>query len=331
MTHQLNVAAGERAGLAPVVPLDPDLDFALSVVRGLSERPRRLESRFLYDSPGSAIFESICEQPEYYLTRAEASILQDAADDIARRTGDVRVIELGSGSSTKTQTLLRAYTARFGAVGYMPVDVSSSALDAACESIAASCPAAAVDILHGTYEQVFPLLGSLSPLMLVFLGSSVGNLDAADAAQFWSLVGSSMRLGDYFLLGIDINDDAEELHMAYNDAAGHSAAFTRNLFARMNRDLGSRIDVAAIEHAARYVPQRQRVEIHALFTEPQRVRVPVLGADFQVEADATVLTEISRKFRLDQIVPYLSTFGLDLERMYTDETSRFAVLLLART
>lgn len=309
---------------------DPGRDFALMVARGLSDQPRRLDSRFLYDHAGSQIFERICEQPEYYLTRTEATILSSAAAEIARVTGPVTMIEFGSGSSIKTQLLLEAYCGRFGQASYAPVDISETILRQAESEITSAYPAVSVQPLHGTYEQAYPLLGSLSPSMLLFLGSTVGNLDSHEASMFWQDIARHLSPGDYCLLGVDINGDGEELNAAYNDAAGFSEAFTRNLFHRMNRELGASLDVKQIHHAARYNPQWRRVEIFARFEREQEIYVKPLGNSFRIGAGEHILTEVSRKFRLKQLVPYLCTFGLETLQIFSDSHERFAVLLLER-
>lgn len=315
---------------AACLQANPATEFALSVARGLSDLPRRLESRYLYDANGSAIFESICEQPEYYLTRTEAGVLADAAADIAARTGEITLIELGSGSSIKTQLLLEAYVARYGSVRYAPVDISSSILSQAEQEINSRFPEVEVKARHCTFAEAFPLLATLSPAMLLFLGSTVGNLDSVESAEFWNQAASYMLPGDYCLLGVDINEDPVILQAAYNDAAGYSAAFTRNLFERMNRELGSRIDTEAVEHVANYVPEWRRVEIYAQFMSSQTIDVGLLGHCFQITQGEKILTEVSRKFRLRQLVPYLSTFGFETRQIYTDGDERFAVLLLMR-
>lgn len=335
---RLKLAASESAG-APKNRHQPQrvsaapatgMEFAMSVARGLSDIPRRLESRFLYDTHGSHIFERICEQPEYYLTRTEATILASAAADIARRTGNLTLVELGSGSSVKTQLLLEAFGGQYGAVSYTPVDVSRSILEMAQREIKARYPGVRVQPVHGTYEDAFPLLPSLSPVMLLFLGSTLGNLDAHEAGQFWHRISANLLPGNFCLLGIDINEDAGSLNAAYNDAAGYSADFTRNLFSRMNRELGSALDTGAIDHVARYMPRWRRVEIFARFNTEQRIEIAPLGSAFRISGGEMILTEISRKFRLQQIVPYLCTFGLRTEKIYSDCDSRVAVLLLKK-
>lgn len=303
-------------------------DFASSVARGLEDHPRWLDCRYLYDARGSRIFERISEQPEYYLTSTEGAILAAVGLDIAGKTGNVRLVELGSGSSIKTRLLLEAYLDLYGRSRYTPVDISKSVLDHAEEGITARYEGIMVDPLHGTYDEALLGFGDLSPAMLLFLGSSLGNLNELEAAAFWRRTTGNLSPGDFCLVGIDINDDHESINAAYNDAAGYSEAFTRNLFERMNRELGTGIDVSSIDHVAAFNPERSRVEIFARFNEAQSIDLVALDRSFAIDAGEMILTEISCKYSLEKIVPYLGGFGFTAERVYTDEEERFALLLL---
>jgi L-histidine N-alpha-methyltransferase len=309
---------------------DTAMSFAISVANSLSDSPKWLDCRYLYDINGSRIFERICEQPEYYLTRTEGAILAAVGLDIALRTGNLALIELGSGSSVKTRLLLEAYCELYGEICYTPVDVSRPALDHALEVLNDTFPEVRVDPLHGTYEEAFPLLGERSPLMLLFLGSTLGNLNQQEEQVLWSQISAGMSPGDYLLLGIDINSDEDRINAAYNDAAGWSSAFTRNLFERMNRELGSNLDVTLIDHVASFNPGRSRVEIFARFLEEQSVGIDPLDHGVKISAGEMILTEISRKFRLLERIPYLQRFGFDTLQVYTDNENLFAVLLLRR-
>ena len=306
------------------------LEFAQSVVRGLSSDPRRLESRHIYDDHGSRLFEMICEQPEYYLTRAERGILLEAADEISRLTGSAALIEFGSGNSAKTRILLDAYTQRHGEVRYIPVDISDSILDQAKRELDKEVPMATVDSFHGSYEEAFHLFHSFSPMVFLFLGSNIGNLDQSEAAGFWTQVSESLSVGDFCLLGIDITEDPDTLHAAYNDEAGYSASFTKNIFARMNRDLGSSINVGALDHVTEYNAARNQVEIFARFNQPQQIEIESLEKVFQVNENELVMTEISRKFRVSEMVSYLHQFRLGVRQVFTSDAGNFALLLLER-
>jgi L-histidine Nalpha-methyltransferase len=307
---------------------DPVLDFARSVVRGVTDRPRWLPSRFLYDAEGSKLFERICDTPEYYLTRTETAILATHAGTISRMTGAATLVELGSGSARKTELLLDAYGRAYGAVRYVPVDVSEYALHESSSGLAARQRHVSIEALHGTYDHAFPLFQRLSPLVLLFLGSTVGNLSEGEAAAFWRRVSQALAPGDHVLLGVDLAKPAPLVNAAYNDAAGWSAAFTRNIFARMNRELGSGLDLATIAHEAQYREERGRVEIFARFTRRQTVHVRPLDQSFTVDTGERVMTEISRKFDLPELAADLATFGLETVQVFTDARGWYAVMVL---
>jgi L-histidine N-alpha-methyltransferase len=303
-------------------------EFARAVMIGLSDHPRWLPVRFLYDERGSHLFEAITATPEYYPTRTESGILAASAAEISKLTGPVTLIELGSGSSAKTGHLLAAYATRNPAVRYVPVDVSASALRAGTGVLLAAHPLVDITPVHGTYDLAFPMLRELSPAMLVFLGSTIGNLNQTEAALFWTEVARHLAPGDFVLLGVDLVKEPRLIDAAYNDASGHSAEFTRNIFHRMNRELGSGLDLGQIDHLATYNAEWQRVEIHARFRTAQVVRLEPLGTSVRVGAGERIMTEISRKFVLDELEQYLTAFGFTLRRVFTDERRWFAVLLL---
>ncbi len=304
--------------------------FARSVAAGLSDDPKWLHYRFLYDAEGSRLFEEITRQPEYYPTRTEAAILAKHADEIRRFTGPVTLVELGSGYSVKTEYLLSAYSHDSEPVRYVPVDVSDSALRAASRSIAESFSDVDFTGINGTYRSAFPVLRQLSPQMVIFLGSSIGNFNEAETTSFWRSVADHLPAGDLFLLGVDLVKDTAVLEAAYNDAAGVTAKFTNNYFARINRELGAELDVSQIEHHAIWNPAAERIEIYARFRTEQRLYVQPLDQTFVVGAGELVLLEISRKYRLPKLQRELAAFGFDLRRVFTDEKKWFALLLLER-
>jgi len=305
-------------------------DFAISSARGLLSLPRRLESRFLYDSAGSALFEEITEQPEYYLTRTESAILAASAARIREVTGPATLVELGSGSCCKSDLLLRAWLDQAPKLCYIPVDVSESALSGACSSISSRHPEAKVIGVNCEYREAFPVLAQLSPVLVMFLGSSIGNLTPGEMSSFVASLAASMRPGDFFLLGVDLVKERTLLEAAYNDGAGVSARFTRNLFARMNRELGCSIDVNGIEHEATYDAEKEQVEIYARFTRQQTFVVDPPGRLITIGKGEAVQTEISRKFRLDKVIADLERCFFSTEEVFTDPRRWFALLLLRR-
>jgi L-histidine Nalpha-methyltransferase len=309
---------------------DPVYEFARCTASGLLSAPRRLDSRFLYDAVGSSLFEEITLQPEYYLTRTETAILAANAGRVRELTGPVRLVELGSVNSAKIEHLLRAWLGAQGKACYIPVDVSDSALSGTCENIKASYPAVQVIGVNCEYHEAFPLLPQLSPVLVLFLGSSIGNFAPGEMSRFLTALSSSLGPGDFFLLGVDLVKERRELEAAYNDAGGVTANFTKNLFARMNRELGTSIDLEAIEHIAHYDGDREQIETFAYFTKQQVLYLAPLERQLTIPQGEMVQIEISRKFRLETFLPYLEEFGLIAEQVFTDDNRRFALLLLRR-
>jgi iron(II)-dependent oxidoreductase len=314
--------------LAVDTPHDAQEGFAQSVVRGLSDHPRWLNCRYLYDAAGSELFERITEQPEYYQTRTEAALLAAHAAEIRALAGAPTLVELGSGSSTKTRHLLRAWTAGGRRARYVPIDISGDMLRRSCEALGVEHPGLDVQGIAASYERALPILHECSPLTLIFLGSTIGNFNPQETADFFDRVSAGLSAGDHFLLGIDLVKDVRTLEAAYDDAAGWTARFTKNLFGRMNRELGTRLDLDAIEHVAYYNERLDRIEIFARFTREAIVELPRLGRTFRIAPGEMVLTEISRKFHPDEMAATAARFGFETVRVFTDPARAFALLLL---
>lgn len=310
---------------------DPVVEFATSVAAGLDRRPRSLDCRFLYDERGSRLYEQITLQPEYYLTRTEASILARYSTEISRMTGPSTLVEFGSGYSVKTDYLLSAYMKLNPAVCYVPIDVSESALREAIRNINRRHPGVQVIGIHGTYQEAFPVFDITSPIMVIFLGSTIGNMGPEESLYFYKRIADHLDPGDHFLLGVDLLKSRNLLEAAYNDAAGVSNEFTRNLFVRMNRELGSDVDISAIEHIARFNAELGQIEIHARFKRAQTIDLPLLQRSFSIEAGEEILTEISRKFLIETLLPGLEMLGFRARQAFTDEHKWFSLLLLEKT
>ena len=304
--------------------------FARSVAAGLSDEPKWLHCRFLYDAEGSRLFELITQQPEYYPTQIEASILADCSDEIREITGPRTLVELGSGYSVKTEHLLASYSRGVSALRYIPVDVSESALREAHKSVSLTFPRVDFTGINGAYASAFQVLRQLSPQMVIFLGSTIGNFNEAETTVFWQNVAGHLPAGDFFLLGVDLVKDVDVLEAAYNDAAGITAQFTKNYATRMNRELGSQIDVSKVEHVATWNADLERMEISLRFRTAQQIYIESINQTFEVAAGESVLIEISRKFRLPKLTEELGRFGFEVRRTFTDEKEGFALLLLER-
>jgi len=304
--------------------------FAQSVEQSLRQRPRSLECKFLYDRRGSELYEQICAQPEYYPTRPVAAILSRYAKDLPALTGPVNLVELGSGSSTKTSHLLSAYQSKRTKLRYVPVDVSESALRGASQSISRKHPDAQFIGINGTYDDAAALTNCAAPVMVLFLGSSLGNFSAQESDAFFTRMARQLPVGSFFLLGVDLVKDKDLLQAAYNDAAGVTAQFTNNLFGRMNRELGAKLNLEQIGHEAYYQEKSDRIEIYARFQKRQTIRIEPLHTEIEIEAGEKIQTEISRKYRLNILLPKLKSFGFSTRKVMTDERDWFALLLLQR-
>jgi len=310
---------------------DPVNEFLNSVIHGLSQSPPVLECRFLYDAKGSTLYEQITEQPEYYPTRTEASILAEKALEICRLTGPCTLIELGSGSSVKTDHLLSAYLSHYTNICYTPIDISANALKDAGRSITGQRPDVQVVGIHGTYSDSYPLIRCASPSMIIFLGSTIGNFTPEEEHIFWSDITENMRTGDHFLLGIDLVKNTDILEAAYNDRNNVTAAFTKNYFVRMNRELQTEVDIDNIVHVAYYNPIEEQIEIYIKFQSDQSITIPDPPHSFDFKKGRMIRLEISRKFHLTEVIKRLTSYGLQTLRTYTDDRVRFGLLLLQKS
>lgn len=304
----------ERAGFTLHVETQREspVAFALSVAQGLGSRPRRLDASYLYDASGSTLFERITEQPEYYLTRAEDRLLQAHGATIRALAGPGTLVELGSGASLKTQRLLDAWTAAAPST-YIAVDVDPQAIEHACIALRQRYSDPARLELRGlasTYEHALSVLRGSTPMTIAFLGSSLGNLGWREYPEFCRQVADALMPGDHFLVGVDLVKAASQIEAAYNDRAGVTEAFTRNLFTRMNRELHTDIPIDAIRHVAYYDPEHERVEIFAEALAEFTIDVPALGRKFRIARGERILTEVSHKFRPEAFIATVESFGL---------------------
>ena len=309
------------------------MSFAADVRAGLSHAPKTLQAKYFYDELGSALFEAICKLPEYYLTRAEAEILERHSDEIVDRVGaPIELIELGSGSATKTRYLIDAVFRRQPALQYRPIDISRSALD---ESTAAlrkvypniSIDAHADDYLHGL-RRLQRENGNHA--LVLFLGSNIGNFDPAEAQTTLRAVSATLRDGDGFLLGADLKKDPSVLHAAYDDPLGVTAAFNKNILLRINRELGGHFDPAAFKHRAVWSPSASRVEMLLVSTGAQRVAIDGLGMNVDFQDNETIHTESSYKYDATQIDALARDSGFRVEQRWTDSSGGFSSNLLKR-
>jgi len=321
-----NPSAGRAMALRDLHP-EPD-DLQAEIVGGLRARPKRLPSKYLYDAEGSRLFDRICELEEYYPTRTEIGILSDSTKEISDAVGpQTLVIELGSGSSTKTHGLLHALDRP---VGYVPIDISREHLGEAADRIAAEFPDLPVWPVCADFNAAIglPDLGTGERRRLIFFpGSTIGNFD--ETARKALLRRMRELCGDRpgrLLIGIDLIKDVERLENAYDDREGVTAAFNLNLLHRINRELGADFDPGRFEHRACFVPDEPRIEMHLVSQIEQTVKID--GEELVFEAGETIRTERSYKFTVEGFAKEAAESGWTLERSWTDRENLFAILLL---
>ena len=311
----------------------PASDEGQDVIDGLNRTLKTLPPRYFYDGRGSQLFEQICELPEYYPTRTEASILTQYATDIAEVTGKVKLIELGSGSSTKTRFLLDAYRALAHPLSYVPIDVSGSILEDSAYSLLRDYSSLEIKGIIGTYEQALSKLklSTQEPKLVIFLGSTIGNFNDLECDRFINLVTSSLAVGDYFLLGIDLQKPTEILEAAYNDSQGVTADFNLNMLCHLNQRFQGNFELNLFKHQAVYNEIACQIEMYLTSQESHQASLKDLNLMVNFKRGETILTEISRKFNISQMKTYLHSQGLQLVQSYTDAQEWFGLLLCQKS
>ncbi|MFI7433563.1 L-histidine N(alpha)-methyltransferase [Micromonospora haikouensis] len=292
---------------------------------GLTAQPKWLPPKWFYDARGSELFEEITRLPEYYPTRAERSVLAQRAGGIAELTGAKTLIELGSGSSEKTRLLLDAFTRRGGLGTFVPLDVSVSALRQSTEQIATDYPGLRVRGIVGDFTRHLDRLPTGGRRLVIFLGGTIGNLLPAERAGFLAAMRASLEPGDWLLIGTDLVKDPSIVVPAYDDAAGVTAEFNRNVLRVVNRELGADFDPEAFAHVALWDPEREWIEMRLRAERPVRARV--LDLDVEFAAGEELRTEVSAKFRPEGIAAELAAAGFTAREFWTDADGLFGVTL----
>jgi L-histidine N-alpha-methyltransferase len=310
-------------------------DFLASSLRadaraGLTASPKSLPPKWFYDANGSALFEKITELPDYYPTRAERAILRAAAGEIAAASRAHTLVELGSGSSDKTRLLLDALRDAGTLDTYIPVDVSESALADAGHRLLAEYPDLAVHALVSdfSHDLGLPADGAGHPArMIAFLGSTIGNMLPEERAGFLARIRAAMSAGDTLLLGTDLVKDPAMLVAAYDDPAGVTAAFNKNVLAVLNAELGADFDIDTFEHVALWDPRAEWIEMRLRSADEQEVRLPAIGLTVRFGAGEEMRTEVSAKFRRAGIESELAAAGFALRSWWTDPDGLFGLSL----
>ncbi|MFC3650032.1 L-histidine N(alpha)-methyltransferase [Dyella humi] len=307
----------------------PDNVLLQVVQRGLRSQPKRLPSWLFYDEQGSALFEQICEQPEYYLTRAEIALLNQHAGDIAQVLGpDVRLVEYGSGHAVKTRLLLEHLATP---VAWVPIELSTEPLRRSMEGMAKHFPQLPIQPLAVDFTR--PLRLPVPPraprrTVVYFPGSTIGNFEEREAAQLLRKMRGEMGDNGGILVGADLKKDRATIEAAYNDRAGITTAFTLNMLTRLNRELGCNFELSAFRHRARYNAMAGRIETHIISQREQRVRVGRLQVLFR--EDEAMLVEYSCKYSLEDFAALAATAGLAVQRVWFDPEAMFSLQYLTR-
>src|SRR5580658_742812 len=316
-----------------LAPLDTREALIDEVWRGLRKRPRSLVPWMLYDAEGSHLFECITTLPEYYPTRMERDILAKYAGAIVAATGSdysrpIRLLELGAGTAAKTGILLKAATRLRDEVTYFPVDVSSDALDAACDSIGYLLPDVQLQPMVANYVTHPPKLEWFKGTTLaLYIGSSIGNFSPEEARTILRNLRSELGAGDALLLGTDMVKDEATLVGAYDDKAGVTAAFNLNVLHRLNRELGANFDTGCFRHRARWNRAESRMEMHMESTRDQSIDIPAAELSVQFAAFETLHTESSYKFTRETLGALLDDAGFTIEQTWTDPRQWYTLTL----
>ena len=300
----------------------------------LLQSPRQIPSKYFYDARGSLLFEQICNLPEYYLTCTETEILESSAQVIAQLTGDCQIVELGSGSATKTRILLSAYSRLAGdrPLFYVPIDISDSILISSAKQLCQQYPTLTI---HGLVSDYDMALASLPPSpaprrLICFLGSTLGNFSPQQCDAFFERLALVLAPGDYFLIGIDCHKSTEVLVSAYNDSAQVTAQFNLNILHHLNQRFGTNFVPELFRHQAIYNSILQQIEMYLISQADQTILLPWLRQTLPIKTGEKILTEISRKFSPMDIKQQLQAKGLDLVMSFSDRQNWYSVLLFRR-
>jgi L-histidine N-alpha-methyltransferase len=307
------------------------LPFQTVVSRGLAAAQKHLPCRFFYDTPGSHLFEQICALPEYYPTRTEQAILQRHAHELTTLAGnDLTLVEFGSGSSFKTRLLMDALLARQNHLHYLPIDISKEFLHHSARALLTEYPHLSITAIAGEYNDAIDHLpNDGGPRLFLFLGSNIGNFERDEAVAFLRRIRRRMQPNDRLLLGVDLVKDHAVLEAAYNDAAGVTAAFNKNLLLRCNRELHANFDLAQFDHHAPFIPAESRIEMRLISRCEQTVTLGATGESFRFRAGEILHTEYSHKYTPSDVYALCQQAEMETMACRQDERGWFNVSLLS--
>jgi dimethylhistidine N-methyltransferase len=325
-------------------------EFSNDVAMCLASKNKYLSPKYLYDKVGSQLFEQICIQPEYYLTRTEASILSKYASVISNLLGNnIHIIELGSGSSSKTAILLSHFSSQKKRIYYFPIDISSTILAESAQRLKSQFPKASIVGIASDYNMGIDRAAAECKIaekvekkkknnnnddisytkLVLFLGSSIGNFELIEARSLLRSVRQRLNASDFLLVGFDLQKDESVLSAAYNDKAGITAKFNLNLLARINRELGGNFELEKFEHYAFYNHEQNRMEMHLISKIDQQLYIGALGKTFSLKKGESIHTENSYKYSVNQIAALAEDCGFAIEKNFTDKKRWFNLALLS--
>jgi len=297
---------------------------------GLSQSPKSLPPKWFYDSVGSDLFDRITRLPEYYPTRAEAQILRDRSAAIAAASDADTLVELGSGTSEKTRMLLDALRDNGSLRRFIPFDVDAGVLESAAATLQNEYPGIEIAAVCGDFEKHLAKIPAGGRRLFAFLGSTIGNLTEQPRAEFLAALADVLRPGDSLLLGTDLVKDTTRLVTAYDDSAGVTAQFNRNVLAVVNRELDADFPIEEFHHVARWNAPHERIEMWLRTAGAQRVHIGALGLSFDFTPGEEMLTEVSCKFRPDAVATELAAAGLRRTQWWTDQAGDFGLSLAVK-
>lgn len=305
--------------------------FNAAVLSGFSLVPKQLPCYFFYDRAGSALFEKICELPEYYLTRAEQTILETCSLEIIRSADcPETIIEFGSGSSRKTRLLIEAVLSRLTDLLYIPIDISTAFLRETCRALLNHYCPLNITAIAGEYRDAMKMLPEPgSSRLFLLMGSNIGNFEPLEAVEFLSLIRDYMQPSDHLLVGVDLLKDHALIHAAYNDLAGVTARFNLNMLARINSELGGQFDLGLFRHEAPFLPDESCIEMRLISIQHQRAAVRGLGTHFEFREGEYIRTERSYKYAPGRFRALCEDAGFETVRYWQDKNKWFTVNLLA--
>jgi L-histidine N-alpha-methyltransferase len=332
--HGILGICDRRVGPGPT----PTREIAIATTRqsahgdllaGLREAPRSIPSKYFYDDRGSALFDAICDLPEYYPARTEKALLDELAPQIAEITRANELIELGSGTARKTRTLIAALLERGEGLRYAPLDISEYALEQATSAVTEEFPEVRVSRIACDYTRSLEVLDPDPGCLVAFLGSTVGNFRRDQGVALLGRLRERLTAGDWFLLGVDLIKPTEVLEAAYNDTAGLTAEFNRNILEAVNHHVQADFDPQAFEHLAFFSPTESQIEMHLVARRDLLVRLQALDLDVEISKGERIRTEISRKFTLESVQRLLNESGFAMRYWLPSPDHYFALALAA--